>query len=61
LFLQGGGSGQFSAVVYNVVSIWVEKGWKKIEEDITISLADGKEPGGKEDLAAKVLNRLKRR
>jgi phosphoserine aminotransferase len=59
LFLQGGGSGEFSAVVYNMVSIWVEKRRKRAEEDITIALADGKEPGGKDELQAKVLQRLK--
>ncbi|KAF2663096.1 PLP-dependent transferase [Microthyrium microscopicum] len=59
LFLQGGGTGEFSAVVYNLVSIWVEKRRRRALEDLTIALADGKEPGSKEDLNAKVLQRLK--
>lgn len=32
LFLQGGGSGEFSAVVYHMVSIWVAKQWKHLKE-----------------------------
>jgi hypothetical protein len=45
--------------VYNLVSVWVEKRRRGILEDITVALADGKEPGSKEDLDAKVLQRLK--
>lgn len=30
LFMQGGGSGQFSATVYNLVNVWVEKRKQKI-------------------------------
>jgi phosphoserine aminotransferase len=59
LFLQGGGSGEFSAVVYNLVAVWVEKRRRCAAEDIAIALADGKEDGDKGDLAAKVLERLK--
>lgn len=33
LFLQGGGSGEFSAVVYNLVSIWVAKRLKEFGGD----------------------------
>jgi len=33
LFLQGGGSGEFSAVVYNLVSIWVAKRLKEVGGD----------------------------
>jgi phosphoserine aminotransferase len=35
LFLQSGGSGQFSAVVYNLVSIWVEKRRAKAEKELS--------------------------
>jgi phosphoserine aminotransferase len=59
LFLQGGGTGQFSSVVYNLVGLWVEKKRKKLEEDITVALADGKEPGGLGDVRQKVLERLR--
>ncbi|KIW03374.1 phosphoserine transaminase [Verruconis gallopava] len=59
LFLQGGGSGGFSEVVYHLVGIWVEKRRLRAQEDITIAMADGKAEGGKEDLEAKVLERLK--
>ncbi|KAK7712171.1 Phosphoserine transaminase [Botryosphaeria dothidea] len=48
LFLQGGGSGEFSAVVYNMVSIWVEKRRARAEAE----LGAGKE--------AEVLERLRR-
>ncbi|GME48716.1 putative phosphoserine aminotransferase protein [Neofusicoccum parvum] len=34
LFLQGGGSGEFSAVVYNMVSIWVEKRRARAEAEL---------------------------
>jgi phosphoserine aminotransferase len=34
LFLQSGGSGEFSATVYNLVSIWVEKKRAKIAEEV---------------------------
>jgi phosphoserine aminotransferase len=34
LFLQSGGSGEFSAVVYNLVAIWVEKKRAKIAEEV---------------------------
>ena len=60
LFLQGGGSGEFSAVVYNLVAIWVEKRRVRAQEELMVAMADGKEEGTKEDLAAKVLERLKR-
>ncbi|RAH72543.1 O-phospho-L-serine:2-oxoglutarate transaminase [Aspergillus aculeatinus CBS 121060] len=33
LFMQGGGSGQFGAVVYNIVSVWVEKQRQKIVKE----------------------------
>ncbi|RAH83215.1 phosphoserine aminotransferase [Aspergillus japonicus CBS 114.51] len=33
LFMQGGGSGQFGAVVYNLVSVWVEKQRQKIVKE----------------------------
>lgn len=48
LFLQGGGSGEFSAVVYNMVSIWVEKRRARAEAE----LGAGKE--------AEVLERLRK-
>ncbi|KAF7585967.1 Phosphoserine transaminase [Aspergillus hancockii] len=34
LMMQGGGSGQFDATVYNVVSIWVEKQRQKILKEL---------------------------
>lgn len=34
LFLQSGGSGEFSAVVYNLVSVWVEKKRAKIAAEV---------------------------
>ncbi|KAJ4369835.1 Phosphoserine transaminase [Neocucurbitaria cava] len=34
LFLQSGGSGEFSATVYNLVSIWVEKKRAKIAQEV---------------------------
>ncbi|USW53054.1 Putative aminotransferase class V domain, pyridoxal phosphate-dependent transferase, major [Septoria linicola] len=33
LFLQGGGSGEFSAVVYNLVSVWIAKQLKALDGD----------------------------
>lgn len=41
LFLQGGGSGEFSAVVYHMVSLWVEKARQSLEtnrgKDVTVT------------------------
>ncbi|KAF2842940.1 phosphoserine aminotransferase [Patellaria atrata CBS 101060] len=34
LFLQGGGSGEFSAVVYNLVSVWVERRRQRIAQEL---------------------------
>ena len=34
LFLQSGGTGEFSATVYNLVSIWVEKKRAKIAQEV---------------------------
>ncbi|KAI9843045.1 MAG: Phosphoserine transaminase [Sclerophora amabilis] len=34
LFMQGGGSGEFSAVVYNMVSVWVERRRRRAEKDL---------------------------
>jgi phosphoserine aminotransferase len=36
LFMQGGGSGQFSATVYNLVGIWVERRKQQILKDLNI-------------------------
>ncbi|KAF2405289.1 PLP-dependent transferase [Trichodelitschia bisporula] len=58
LFLQGGGSGEFSAAVYNLVAVWVEKRRRRAQEDLLVALADGKEAGSKADLDAKILARL---
>ncbi|KAL1972493.1 hypothetical protein VTN31DRAFT_6907 [Thermomyces dupontii] len=45
LFLQGGGSGEFSAVVQNLVAVWVERRRRKAEAEIrqTLSRGDGEE------------------
>lgn len=42
LFLQGGGSGEFSASVYHMVSLWVEKRRQKIVEELGSGNADDK-------------------
>lgn len=60
LFLQSGGSGEFSAVVYNLVALWVEKRRVRAQEDIMVAMADGKEDGTKDDLQSKILARLKK-
>ncbi|KAF4630317.1 hypothetical protein G7Y89_g7824 [Cudoniella acicularis] len=36
LFMQGGGSGEFSATVYNLVAVWVEKRKQKILKELGI-------------------------
>lgn len=35
LFLHGGGSGEFSAVVFNLVPVWVEKRRKRAEQELS--------------------------
>ncbi|KAF2097499.1 PLP-dependent transferase [Rhizodiscina lignyota] len=57
LFLQSGGSGEFSAVVYHMVALWVERRRLRAEEDLRTAIADGKTEGG---LEANVLARLKK-
>ncbi|KAI9843783.1 MAG: Phosphoserine transaminase [Thelocarpon superellum] len=40
LFMQGGGSGEFSAVVYNMVGVWVERRRRKTELEVNANHAD---------------------
>jgi len=54
LFLQSGGSGEFSAVVYNLVAIWVEKRRARAEKELGASAS---EEGA---LKTKVLERLRK-
>lgn len=54
LFLQSGGSGEFSAVVYNLVSIWVEKRRARAEKELGASVS---EEGA---LKTEVLERLRK-
>ena len=39
LFMQGGGSGEFSATVYNLVGVWVERRKQKILKELGIEKA----------------------
>ncbi|KAF2755500.1 phosphoserine aminotransferase [Pseudovirgaria hyperparasitica] len=55
LFLQGGGSGEFSAVVYNLVGVWVEKRRAQAEKDLSAS-TDAKG----EALEQKIFERVQR-
>ncbi|KAF2085749.1 phosphoserine aminotransferas-like protein [Saccharata proteae CBS 121410] len=55
LFLQGGGSGEFSAVVYHMISIWVEKRRAAAEKE----LGPGKEAEVLERLRAEVQKELR--
>ncbi|KAI9802811.1 MAG: Phosphoserine transaminase [Piccolia ochrophora] len=54
LFMQAGGTGEFSAAVYNLVGVWVERRRRKAEKD----LSDQGLP--KDQLDAKVLERLRK-
>ena len=54
LFMQAGGSGEFSAVVYNLVNVWVERRRRRIEKELEV------QGGSKEDITKKVLERLKK-
>jgi phosphoserine aminotransferase len=42
LFMQGGGSGEFSATVYNMVNVWVERRKQKILKELGVE--EGKIP-----------------
>lgn len=53
LFLQSGGSGEFSAVVYNLASIWVEKRRARAEKELGASVSEGA-------LKTEVLERLRK-
>lgn len=37
LFMQGGGSGEFSGTVYNMIGIWVERRRQKLIKDLGIT------------------------
>ncbi|KAI9831991.1 MAG: Phosphoserine transaminase [Phylliscum demangeonii] len=56
LFMQGGGSGQFSAVVYHMVGVWLERRRQAIEKD----LLETDSGLSKEPIAKQVLERLTR-
>lgn len=57
LFLQGGGSGEFSQVVYHMISLWVEERRQRAQEDLQVAMADGKAEG---DLESRILERLRK-
>ncbi|KAL9094116.1 MAG: hypothetical protein Q9165_003531 [Trypethelium subeluteriae] len=64
LFLQGGGSGEFSAAVYHMVSIWVEKCRKRLVAEIEREVATTGQPAQvgpafQERLRKKVIEGLK--
>ena len=50
LFLQGGGSGEFSAAVYHMVSIWVAKQWKHLKEYKFLGLEESAVVDGLRDI-----------
>jgi phosphoserine aminotransferase len=53
LFMQGGGSGEFSATLYNFVNFWVEKRRQQIKK----SISDAERPGTDDMEAASELLR----
>ncbi|KAI9752475.1 MAG: Phosphoserine transaminase [Lichina confinis] len=54
LFMQGGGSGEFSAVVYNLVGVWVERRRRRLEREITTKHPEA----AKDDVDMKVFEQL---
>lgn len=50
LFLQGGGSGEFSATVYHMVSVWVAKQWKHLKDYKLLGLDEDAVVDGLRDL-----------
>jgi phosphoserine aminotransferase len=54
LFMQAGGSGEFSAVVYNLVNVWVERRRRLAEKELDT------EGRSKEEVAKNVSKRLKK-
>ncbi len=55
LLMQGGGSGQFSAVVYHVVNVWVERRRQRLQRELSAS----DPPLGVEDLHTQLLHQLR--
>jgi len=55
LFLQSGGTGEFAAVVYNLVAVWVEKKRAKIADELNGSSFDSEEAK-----KAEVIKRLRK-
>ncbi|KAI9673084.1 MAG: Phosphoserine transaminase [Trizodia sp. TS-e1964] len=53
LFMQGGGTAQFSATIYNLVSVWVERRRRRAEKELSEQGLAG------ETLTEQVLQRLK--
>ena len=56
LFMQGGGSGEFSAVVHNLVSVWVERRRRKAYAEIKAKSSDTSD----EQVEKDVLERLRK-
>ncbi|KAI9888723.1 MAG: Phosphoserine transaminase [Vezdaea aestivalis] len=54
LFMQAGGTGEFSAVVYNLVAVWVERRRRKAEKELSGQGVSGA------DLEKRILERLKK-
>ena len=54
LFMQGGGSGEFSAVVYNLVAVWVERRRRQAERDIKMTSPNLNE----KEVSERILERL---
>lgn len=57
LFLQSGGSGEFSAVVYHMVALWVERRRKEVEEELKGQMQNG---DGGQGLSDAVFERLEK-
>jgi phosphoserine aminotransferase len=61
LFMQGGGSGQFSAAVQNLVGVWVQRRWQRWQADAERKKAGGldEEEWLVEQLRSDIRNELK--
>jgi phosphoserine aminotransferase len=59
MFMQGGGSGQFSATVYNLVGAWVTRQKKRLLEELGVAEEDADQEKLLGDLQSRVREKLK--
>ncbi|KKY24352.1 putative phosphoserine aminotransferase [Phaeomoniella chlamydospora] len=60
LFMQAGGTGEFSAVVHNLVGVWIERRRQKAIKELEAAANSGAEPADQAQMEEWLVPRLKR-